>query len=920
MEENSENTSPHAAAGASLANGSYSGGGDSQSNNSANGSNGGLSNNTMSNGTTSANGARPNGSLPATNGATGTAGSASVNGSAAAATNGAGAGNSTIGGKAFNTATAKRSRLVGAPPPVYSPLGASSPSMSSNAPSFQASSGSASSSAATTPSASPQSSNAHLPSTNSYSAPQSLQQQQQTSQLYSNQNNASGSSTSQMYPALHLHPLNDTFIPKQISLYPPGPHNRIKIGRQTNAKTVPAPNNGYFDSKVLSRMHAEVWAEGNKVYIKDVKSSNGTFINGERLSPEAVESDIFELHNNDMVEFGIDITSEDAKTIVHHKVAARCFLVMNADDAVAASRNFANYYRDLGDSPMHRRPGMGPNKGGMSTSGMNIDQVLSRLQTELQKSRETGADLGTLTNTIGEIHETLGGNLPVPPVPAYRVPPYVPGAANAPPAPPQVSQQSQAQTQQLLTSLQTQLQETQNALNGHVERIRNLEGLLEEQERMRTELKEVKERMEEARSEWERLREDRSREAIESSEADSDSDEKEDLQDDEVDDDGTRTIRLDEEEAASLTRGDAHEVPLSIYASGDNNNKQEDSATSSLTRDIAATQARLEAENETLSQRMQSLSNELSAAAQLSASLKSQYNEAAETIRGLEMKVNTLEQALQTQRASSDPGERAMPSSIDSVTGGESSKNGGRDDILREVESRFTNWKKSFEEAVQKEREGWEEEREQLRITLSEWEKRSESLRHSQGVSSSGGRRKRRSKASTVSTSSEESSDSQEDSQEEEGFVSPVTEEEAQSPAQFDDDSSAADGVTQPKRPRSRRRNYRSGEAAKAAKRAAARAEAAQASDSSKSPSKEGGGQSLRRRQSWIPFSQSGSEKTDAANADKRDGGKTSDKKQHQRGREASNVLEHPALPIVSVAGALVIGYLAYSAIIQQQK
>lgn len=75
-----------------------------------------------------------------------------------------------------------------------------------------------------------------------------------------------------------------------------------------------------------------------QVYIKDVKSSNGTFINGERLSPEAVESDIFELHNNDMVEFGIDITSEDQKTIVHHKVAARCFLVMNAEDAVATTR------------------------------------------------------------------------------------------------------------------------------------------------------------------------------------------------------------------------------------------------------------------------------------------------------------------------------------------------------------------------------------------------------------------------------------------------------------------------------------------------------------------------------------------------------------------------------------------------------
>ena len=39
-----------------------------------------------------------------------------------------------------------------------------------------------------------------------------------------------------------------------------------------------------------------------------------------------------------MVEFGIDITSEDTKTIVHHKVAARCFLVMNAEDAAQSSR------------------------------------------------------------------------------------------------------------------------------------------------------------------------------------------------------------------------------------------------------------------------------------------------------------------------------------------------------------------------------------------------------------------------------------------------------------------------------------------------------------------------------------------------------------------------------------------------------
>lgn len=81
----------------------------------------------------------------------------------------------------------------------------------------------------------------------------------------SNGSGGSGDHSNLVFPALHLHPLNNTFAPKQISLTPPGPQNRIKIGRQTNAKTVPHPSNGYFDSKVLSRMHAEVWSQDNKV-------------------------------------------------------------------------------------------------------------------------------------------------------------------------------------------------------------------------------------------------------------------------------------------------------------------------------------------------------------------------------------------------------------------------------------------------------------------------------------------------------------------------------------------------------------------------------------------------------------------------------------------------------------------------------
>lgn len=123
-------------------------------------------------------------------------------------------------------------------------------------------------------------------------------------------------------PILHLLPMNGTFERKTINV--PYWPEQLKIGRQTNQKTIPAPSNGFFDSKVLSRQHAEVWADQQgRVFIKDVKSSNGTFVNGMRLSPENKESEPRELREQDVLELGIDIVSEDQKTVVHHKVAAK---------------------------------------------------------------------------------------------------------------------------------------------------------------------------------------------------------------------------------------------------------------------------------------------------------------------------------------------------------------------------------------------------------------------------------------------------------------------------------------------------------------------------------------------------------------------------------------------------------------------
>ncbi|CAI7598376.1 unnamed protein product [Penicillium manginii] len=222
---------------------------------------------------------------------------------------------------------------------------------------------------------------------------------------------------------LALTPMNQTFEKKQINVpfYP----EVLRIGRQTNAKTVPTPLNGFFDSKVLSRQHAEIWAEkAGKIWIRDVKSSNGTFVNGHRLSPENRESDPHELRENDTLELGIDIVSEDQNTIVHHKVSAKVehaglygstpnILDLNFGDLDPASGG------GLLPSPLsqplsHMRGRSGSNASNRSAqsaasnqlnvmhqqrqmnywnSPISVEQVVKRLTNELKQAKQQSQDL-----------------------------------------------------------------------------------------------------------------------------------------------------------------------------------------------------------------------------------------------------------------------------------------------------------------------------------------------------------------------------------------------------------------------------------------------------------------------------------------------------------------------------------------------
>lgn len=87
----------------------------------------------------------------------------------------------------------------------------------------------------------------------------------------------------------------------------------IRVGRYSERDNqpnvppnVPSAAPVGFKSKVVSRRHCEFWYEGGKWYIKDVKSSSGTFLNHIRLSPPGTESKPFPINDGDIVQLGID--------------------------------------------------------------------------------------------------------------------------------------------------------------------------------------------------------------------------------------------------------------------------------------------------------------------------------------------------------------------------------------------------------------------------------------------------------------------------------------------------------------------------------------------------------------------------------------------------------------------------------------
>uniref|UniRef100_A0A8C1Z634 Sarcolemmal membrane-associated protein n=1 Tax=Cyprinus carpio TaxID=7962 RepID=A0A8C1Z634_CYPCA len=113
----------------------------------------------------------------------------------------------------------------------------------------------------------------------------------------------------------------------------------VKIGRSV-ARCRPAQNNATFDCKVLSRNHALVWFDHKtgKFYLQDTKSSNGTFINSQRLSRGSEESPPCEVLSGDIIQFGVDVT-ENTRKVTHGCIVSTIKLFL--PDGMEARRHFS---------------------------------------------------------------------------------------------------------------------------------------------------------------------------------------------------------------------------------------------------------------------------------------------------------------------------------------------------------------------------------------------------------------------------------------------------------------------------------------------------------------------------------------------------------------------------------------------------
>lgn len=152
----------------------------------------------------------------------------------------------------------------------------------------------------------------------------------------SGSSNLTGHPQDQM-PTIRFIPHQDIRSPRPSLAFPATqrtlPHEDcvIRVGRYSERDTNPNPPPNIpssapvgFKSKVVSRRHCEFWCSQGQWYIKDVKSSSGTFLNHIRLSQPNSESKPFPVQDGDVVQLGIDFRGGEEMIFRCVKIRVEC--------------------------------------------------------------------------------------------------------------------------------------------------------------------------------------------------------------------------------------------------------------------------------------------------------------------------------------------------------------------------------------------------------------------------------------------------------------------------------------------------------------------------------------------------------------------------------------------------------------------
>ncbi|KAL8583444.1 hypothetical protein ACOMHN_044803 [Nucella lapillus] len=169
-------------------------------------------------------------------------------------------------------------------------------------------------------------------------------------------------------------------------------HEPVKIGRSV-ARARPTTSNGIFDCKVLSRHHAILWYEADKFYIQDTKSSNGTFINNNRLGKNGDESPM-QIFSGDLVQFGVEVMENNRRG---EKITHTCIIA--SITLICSNGNEAKPTPFLND----------PNQPGTPIQSQDLYQLARYLQEALHREKMLEQKLGSLQQLVHNTQEAAEG-------------------------------------------------------------------------------------------------------------------------------------------------------------------------------------------------------------------------------------------------------------------------------------------------------------------------------------------------------------------------------------------------------------------------------------------------------------------------------------------------------------------------------